>query len=253
MNLVTLKSVCRLAMALCFFQVSVVAADKPNIIVIMGDNQASSLLGAYGNKDIKTPNIDKLAMEGMIFDNAFAMNGVCSPTRATFFTGLTPSQTGVHRALPGQLDIEGWSAVQEFRTLPQTLKDAGYVTGQVGKYHLGNHTEPQIGFDYWVTMTTGHTTKFHGMEVIEHGEQKVIETHITDYWTEKALDFLMDQNGDDPFFLMLSYNGPYMLPPTVNRQNRSRHHGYYKNNPPKMPQFPVHPYLMTWSQIISRA
>ncbi len=75
-------------------------ADRPNVLLIVADNQSPSLLGAYGNMDIDTPNIDELAKQGIVFDNAFAVSGVCSPTRASLLTGLMPSQTGVHNALP---------------------------------------------------------------------------------------------------------------------------------------------------------
>ena len=72
------------------------AADHPNLILIVSDNQTSSLLGAYGNQDILTPNIDRLAAEGVRFDRAYAASGVCSPSRASLLTGLIPSQTGIH-------------------------------------------------------------------------------------------------------------------------------------------------------------
>ena len=72
---------------------------RPNLVFILADNQPASLLGAYGNSDVRTPNIDQLATEGLRFINAFAVNGMCSPTRATLMTGLMPSQHGVHNWL----------------------------------------------------------------------------------------------------------------------------------------------------------
>ena len=113
-------------------------ASRPNVILIMADNQPARLLGAYGNSEIATPNIDALARSGVLFRNAFAASGVCSPTRAALLTGLMPSQTGIHVALPGQPELEGWSAIEEFRNLPQTLADAGYFTGLVGKVSPGS-------------------------------------------------------------------------------------------------------------------
>ena len=239
------------ALVLCSISCCVVAADRPNLLIIMTDNQSPSLLGAYGNSEIRTPNIDRLAAEGIQFNNAFAVSGVCSPTRATFMTGLMPSQHGVHSALPdrrmraGKQMPERWSAIQEFRSLPQTLADAGYATGLVGKYHLGTHEQPGLGFDYWVTFGSGHTMDFYGEEIFDNGEVYTEPGHMTELWTRKAEEFLAQQTPDQPFFLFLSYNGPYMLPPVVLKEPRNPHVDYYRANPPTMPQEPVHPNLMT--------
>ena len=221
-----------------------VAADRPNIVLIVSDNQSEKLLGAYGNDDIKTPNIDTLAEEGMLFTHAFAASGVCSPTRATMMTGLMPSQHGVHNAMPSQFDIENWNAIEEFRNLPQTLDDAGYAMAMIGKYHLGAAQEPQLGFDDWVTFPTGHTTSFHGVEIIDNGDNYVLEDeHLTDFWTRKAVEFLHAQSAEQPFLLYLSYNGPYNLPPLVLEPPKNRHAAYYHQNVPQFPQEPVHPSL----------
>jgi len=93
------------------------AADpaRPNVVLIIADNQPARLLGAYGNREIATPNIDALARSGTLFRNAFAASGVCSPTRASLLTGLMPSQTGVHVALPGQPELDGWAAMTAVR------------------------------------------------------------------------------------------------------------------------------------------
>ena len=225
------------------------SSRSPNLVVIISDNQSHSLLGTYGNKEIKTPNIDRLAEEGIRFNYAFAVNGVCSPTRATLLTGLIPSQTGIHVALPGVTDVPAWSAIEEFRSLPQTLAEAGYSTGLVGKYHLGEAAEPQLGFQDWVTFPSGHTTTFYDQSVIDNGETYTVEGHLTDFWTEKAVEFISRQTDDEPFFLYLSYNGPYMLPPTVNMEPRNRHAGYYKQKTPDFARESTpHPYVMRWAR-----
>lgn len=230
------------------------AADdrsRPNVLLIVTDNQSASTIGSYGNASIRTPNIDRLAAEGMRFNQAFAVNGVCSPTRATMMTGLIPSQTGVHFALLKRVIDKGpkdWSAIAEFRSLPQTLKDAGYYTGLIGKYHLGSPYEPQLKFDEWVTFPSGHTTSFHGVTVLDNGETYVADGHITDFWTERAVEFINQQSKGKPFFLMLTYNGPYNLPPSVNEVPINRYAEYYASNPPPFPQEPVHPYLKNWAQ-----
>ena len=232
----------------CFY--SGVASARPNIILIVADNQSSSLIGAYGNKEIKTPNIDQLAREGIRFNYAFSVNGVCSPTRATLFTGLMPSQTGVHVALPwDDIKVSNWSAIREFQSLPQSLSEAGYSTALVGKYHLGVPDKPQLGFQYWVTFPSGHTTTFYDQTVIDNGKRYVVSEHLTDFWTKKAIHFLSQQTRNKPFFLYLAYNGPYMLPPTVNMKPNNRHAAYYTKNTPAMPaKQPVHPYLKNWAE-----
>jgi len=166
-------------------------------------------------------------------------------------TGLLPSQTSVHNGLPGRFKVADWSAIEGFRNLPQTLADAGYRIGMVGKYHLGDHTRAQLGFDFWVIFRFGHTESFVDVEVTDNGETLNVadlNLHVTDYWTQRSVAFLEQQSADQPFFLMLSYNGPYILPPTVNEPATNRHADYYAANPPAMPQWPVHPYLRAWAK-----
>lgn len=245
---------CRwLLLAALLLQVGARAAERPNLLLIVTDNQSPGLLGAYGNDDILTPNIDRLAAEGLLFEQAYATSGVCSPTRATLLTGLLPSQTGVHNGLPVRYKLADWSAIEEFRNLPQTLADAGYRTGMVGKYHLGDDRRAQLGFDFWVTFRGGHTQSFVDVEVTDNDEVLNIADlglHITDYWTQRSVSFIEQQSAEQPFFLMVSYNGPYILPPTVNEPARNRHADYYAANPPAMPQFPVHPYLREWAKTV---
>ncbi|MEQ1803026.1 MAG: sulfatase-like hydrolase/transferase, partial [Gammaproteobacteria bacterium] len=201
-------------------------AARPNVLLILTDNQSPSLIGAYGNREIRTPNIDQLAAEGTLFTRAFATSGVCSPARATLLTGLIPSRTGVHNGLPERFAVPDYSAIEEFRNLPQTLADAGYATALVGKYHLGASDRPQLGFGTWVTFSGGHTESFVKQAVVDNGRTFDVAAtgeHLTDFWTRRAVDFIDAQSGRQPFFLMLSYNGPYVLPPTVLDPPTTRH------------------------------
>jgi arylsulfatase A-like enzyme len=224
------------------------AADRPtNLVFILTDNQGAWTLGCYGNRDIRTPNIDRLAAEGMRFTRALSSNPVCSPTRATYLTGLIPSQHGVHSFLGGerpdaQVGPDAYDTIREFASLPKVLKRAGYVCGLSGKWHLGASLTPQEGFSSWITMPKGQTTEFYDVEVIEDGEVRKEPKYLTDLWTEHAVAFI-ERNKDRPFFLYLAYNGPYSLGKLLLSPGRNRHVGYYADK--EMLSFPrdaMHPW-----------
>src|SRR3954469_22916629 len=111
-----------LLLFICLLLESAFAATvPPNLVFILTDNHGAWTLGCYGNPDIRTPHIDRLAKEGVLFTRAFASNAVCSPTRATLLTGLIPSQHGVHCYLhAGRLQVapQARSTISSFRTLP---------------------------------------------------------------------------------------------------------------------------------------
>ena len=222
-------------------------AREPNVIVILTDNQGEWTLGCYGNKDIHTPNIDRLAAEGMLFKHAFAVNAVCSPNRATLLTGLLPSQHGVHSYLgagPPQTGEGAHCVIDEFAGLGRVFKSRGYACGLVGKWHLGGNLTPQQGFeDYWVTMPTGSTATFFDAAVIENGAQRKEPEHLTRFWTRHALKFI-EQSKDKPFFLYLAYNGPYGLGPAqIKDHERAPHWRDYETAPmPSFPRLPMHPW-----------
>ncbi len=254
---ITHRMVYAVVVLAALFATGVTAQERPNVLLIMTDNQSPNLLGAYGNRDIKTPNIDQLARDGMLFARAYAASGVCSPSRAVLMTGLIPSANGVHNGLPARYTVEGYAAIEEFRNLPQTLADAGYYTGLVGKYHLGRHEKPQLGFQWWTTFRGGHTSSFVDAQIFDNGETYNVldrDEHLTDFWSRRAVDFLAHYKEEEsaerarPFFLWLSYNGPYILPPTVNQPPVSRHADYYRDNVPTMPQNRVHPYMREWAR-----
>jgi arylsulfatase A-like enzyme len=222
------------------------AAERPNVLLIMTDNHGAWTLGCYGNSDIRTPHIDRLATEGLLFTRAFASNAVCSPTRATYLTGLLPSQHGVHcylRANEAQIGPDAYCTITEFRTLPDVLAENGYRCGLVGKWHLGGNLSPQEGFESWVTMPHGATATFYDADVIEDGRIRREPKYLTDFWTERAVQFLRE-DGDRPFFLFLSYNGPYALGRLLLRPARNRHAGHYADKwLPSFPRGEMHPWL----------
>lgn len=206
-------------------------AAAPNILFILTDNQGASLLGAYGNPDIRTPHADQLAHDGIRFNRAYAVSGMCSPTRATLMTGLMPSQHGVHNWLDDEMLDQwprDWSAVAEFRTLSLTLKNRGYATALVGKWHLGQPWRPSLGYDHWVTFPDGHTVDFWDNTVIDNDKTyEVADQHIVDFFTDQAVAYLRKQDGKKPFYLQLNYDGPYVNPPTNMGPARNRFYAEY--------------------------
>ncbi|HZO54238.1 MAG TPA: sulfatase-like hydrolase/transferase, partial [Bryobacteraceae bacterium] len=139
------------------------AQQRPNILLILADDLADWMLGCYGNKEIRTPNIDLLARSGMRFQNSFVCTPICSPSRATWFTGRTPRQHGIHDFLTanpiekppqGQKDVPASFANEVF--LSDLLKQGGYRTGYIGKWLMGNDQQPGHGFD-WTATVEGRT------------------------------------------------------------------------------------------------
>ena len=234
-----------------------VAADeprRPNVVLILTDNHGAWTLGCYGNRDIRTPHLDRLAREGTLFERCYSSNAVCSPTRATLLTGLMPSQHGVHcylRAGNAQIGPRAYSTIAEFRTLPEILNESGYACGLSGKWHLGDNLRPQEGFQEWVTMPHGATAAFYDAEVIEEGQVRREPMYLTDFWTEHGVRFI-ERHQDRPFFLYLAYNGPYGLGKTLLEPSRNRHAEYYADKDlPSFPREEVHPWLHNNKQFIN--
>jgi arylsulfatase A-like enzyme len=229
----------RLAACLGFAALAVTAAARPpNLVFILTDNQGAWTLGCYGNRDIRTPNIDQLAAEGTRFTRALSSNPVCSPTRATFLTGLLPSQHGVHSFLDPQymMGPKAYNTLAEFTSLGEVLRDAGYVCGLSGKWHLGANLTPSEGFSYWITKPDGSTREFYDQEIIEDGRVRTEAGYTTDLWTRKGIEFI-ERNRERPFFLFLAYNGPYSLGPLMRNPARNRHAEHYRGK--HFSSFPV--------------
>jgi choline-sulfatase len=217
---------------------------KINVVFILTDNQGAWTLGCYGNPDIRTPNIDRLAAEGMRFTRALSSNPVCSPTRATFLTGLIPSQHGVHSFLDPKFMMgpEAYNTLAEFTSVGEILRDSGYTCGLSGKWHLGANLTPSEGFTSWITKPDGSTAEFYDQPIIEGGKVRTEPSYTTDLWTRKGIEFI-EANKDRPFFLFLAYNGPYSLGNLMLKPARNRHAEYYRGrNFASFPRDAMHPW-----------
>ena len=179
-----------------------------NVVLILTDDQAPHTLGVYGNHEIQTPVCDRLASAGALLTRAFCTTPVCSPSRATLFTGQVPSQHGVHDWIRDE--NEGPSAVRFLdgtATFTQVLADHGYRVGLSGKWHLGDSPTPQQGFDYWFAMPVGGS-RYQNPEMYWQGEKSEYPGYTTDVITDHAMEFI-EQAKNDPFFCFVSYNAPH--------------------------------------------
>jgi len=168
----------------------------PNIIFIMSDDHAPTAVSAYSDNLIKTPNIDRLAEEGMLFRNAFVTNAICGPSRAVILTGLHSHLNGVR---------DNHTAFNpEQTTFPALLRDAGYLTALVGKWHLKSQPED---FDYW-NILPGQGD-YYNPAFIENGRDTIYEGYVTNITTDLAIDWLESLDGSAPFCLMVHHKAPH--------------------------------------------
>ncbi|MBU2904168.1 arylsulfatase [Arenibacter algicola] len=191
---------------------------RPNVIIVVTDDQGFGDLGYYGNPHVQTPTLNSFAKESVRFDQ-FIVSPVCAPTRASLMTGRYSLRTGVRDTYRG-----GAIMATEEITIAEMLKEAGYTTGMVGKWHLGDNypSRPQDqGFDYtlrhlsggigqpgdWPNTKKGQRSYFDPI-LWKNEEMFQSKGYCTDVFTEAAMDFVED-NKEQPFFLYLSYNAPH--------------------------------------------
>lgn len=182
------------------------SGPRPNVILIMTDDQGWGDLTVHGNGLIDTPNLDQLANESARFDR-FYVSPVCAPTRASLMTGRYHLRTGTSWVTRGLETMRS-----EEVTLAEMFKDAGYTTAMFGKWHNGAHypfNPKGQGFDYFLGFSAGHWNNYFDT-VLENANREPVETSgfITDVLTFGALDFI-EAYRTQPFFLYVSYNAPH--------------------------------------------
>ncbi len=196
------------------------AADKksgrrpPNILLVVADDLAAWMLGCYGNREIRTPNIDLLARSGMRFLNSFVCTPICSASRATLFTGRTPRQHGIHDFLtprpiekPPQGQASPPASFSSEIMISDLLARAGYDCGYSGKWHMGGDEKPGHGYRFTYTMLTG---RYQDPVMSLNGEKTQEKGYMADLVTTRACQFLDEQKPDRPFFLVASYFNPHL-------------------------------------------
>ncbi len=186
------------------FAPALMAADapkKPNILFVLCDDLRPDAVGCLGSEHVKTPNIDRLANEGLLFRNSFCTTSLCSPSRASILTGLYAHAHGVTNNFT--------EFPTETATFPKRLQDAGYETAYIGKYHMGeDNDEPRPGFDWFVTHK-GQGKYFDTAFNINGQGAKVVEGYYTHVVTDMAIDWLEKDHGDKPWCLMIGQKAPH--------------------------------------------
>ncbi len=218
------------------------AAERPNMVVILVDDLRFDDLGCNGHPFSKTPHVDRLAADGVNFSNAFATTPLCSPSRASFLTGLYTSAHGITD------NTDRSPASHKLDTFPRRLHDAGYRTGYVGKWHMGNDNSPRPGFDRWVCLKGQGDSNDPELNV--DGRQEKASGYVTDVLSRHAVDFISEQAaGDKPLLLYVAHkalhpqtqqdaNGKLSDPAADNFVPAERHRNFYANDPlPRRPNY----------------
>lgn len=188
-------------------------ADRPNVILIMTDDQGYGDLGCHGNPILKTPNLDRLYDEAVRFTD-FHVSSFCTPTRAALMTGRYPGRTGAYRTSSGRTMLH-----TDEKTVADLFAENGYVTGMVGKWHLGDnapHRPQDRGFQDVVWHRcggVGQASDYWGNDYFDdtyerNGTFEKFEGYCTDVWFREGMRFV-EENKDKPFFLYLATNAPH--------------------------------------------
>ena len=175
---------------------------RPNILFVMTDDHVPRAISCYGSQVLRTPNFDRLAQEGVRFDNCFVTNSLCAPSRASVLTGCYSHINGIRGNSEAADAIENID--KSLPTYPQALREAGYKTAIVGKWHLSH--DP-VGFDYWCVLP-GQGLYFNP-DFIENGVKKKFEGYATDVTTDLALKFLKSAGKADPWCLVYQHKAPH--------------------------------------------
>ncbi len=201
--------------------------ERPNVVIVVADDLGRNDLGCYGNRYIKTPNLDRIAGKSLLFSQAYAAAPVCSPTRASILTGQYPARIGITNFIDGRkTDVSSLVLPAPFinylpyavQTIPELLKPVGYQTALIGKWHLGENTHPDSsypgknGFDFvkhydYGLIPDGNTYVW--IRGVDSAGSRYRLPQITEMITADALTYL-DSAHTAPFFLMVTHYNPHL-------------------------------------------
>ena len=193
----------RLLLTILLLANTVYAQQKPNIIYIMTDDHDADAISAYNKQLISTPNMDRLAKEGMKFNRCFVGNSICTPARATLLTGQHSHKNGVKN---NQTPFDP-SRI----TMPKLLQEAGYQTALIGKWHLQSY--PQ-GFDHWL-IYPGQGLYVDPRLIQQNHDTVTYRGYSTDVVTNEAIKWIDNRDKNKPFALLFHHKAPHrnFLPP----------------------------------------
>ena len=176
-------------------------SKRPNILVMLCDDIRWNALSCMGHPHLKTPHIDSLAAEGILFENSFCTTSLCSPSRGSILSGLYAHTHGVTN------NFTEYPA--DLPTFPRQLQAAGYATAYLGKYHMGeDNDQPRPGFDYFVTHKG--QGQYFDTEFNFHGrERRVVKGYYTTVITDMATDWIKQRPADKPWMLMIGQKAPH--------------------------------------------
>ncbi len=208
--------------------------EKPNVLFILSDDQGPWAMNSAGTWELKTPNLDRLAVTGVRFENFFCASPVCSPARASILTGQMPSQHGVQdflrRGNSAELpqDGERIQYLEGRQTYVQILRDSGYDCGLSGKWHVGDSVVPQAGFEFWDVHHAGSGNYFNP-PMFKDGESYYADGYVSDVFTENAIEYLSSQIASErPFCMNVHYTAPHA--PWGREQHPEDLYEQYRNN-----------------------
>ncbi|MBT3295107.1 MAG: sulfatase-like hydrolase/transferase [Verrucomicrobia bacterium] len=194
---------------------------KPNILIFMSDDQGPWAMNCAGTPELRTPNLNRLAEEGIRFENFFCASPVCSPARASFLTGRIPSQHGVHDWIchGNIVDPENRTGggpdtrieyLEGLTAFTDVLAGNGYSCGLSGKWHLGASDVPQKSHEFWCVHSRGGDN-YTNYWVYDNSTEVVNKTqYVTDFFTDRAIDYLDSRKGNaQPFCLSVHYTAPH--------------------------------------------
>jgi len=175
-------------------------SQRPNVVFILTDDQRWDQLSCEGHPFLETPNLDRIAAEGARFANMFVTTSLCSPSRASYLSGLYAHSHGVMN------NFTDYPA--DLPSFPRVLQAQGYETAYIGKWHMGEEDDsPRPGFDYWVSHRG--QGKYYDTEFNINGTRKLVRGYYTHVVTRMAVQWLRQRRGDRPFLLILGHKAPH--------------------------------------------